>query len=112
MNRIGLHRQTERILMSLGALAAGFALGLLYMSPTGRKARQKVAGEASRRVKWLDLQLDEARERILAAGDEAAEHLRSVVEETVEKVIPDFGSEDAWSDVYSQTEEELLRSKQ
>jgi hypothetical protein len=98
--------------MSLGALAAGFALGLLYMSPTGRKARQKVAGEASRRVKWLDLQLDEARERILAAGDEAAEHLRSVVEETVEKVIPDFGSEDAWSDVYSQTEEELLRSKQ
>ena len=112
MDRIGRNRQSERILMSLGALAAGFALGLLYMSPTGRKARQKVAGEASRRVKWLDLQLDEARERILAAGDEAAEHLRSVVEETMDKVIPDFGDEDAWRDVYADIDEELRRSKQ
>ncbi|HUF09944.1 MAG TPA: hypothetical protein VMO47_11525 [Rhodothermales bacterium] len=112
MNRTGRKGDTERILISLGALAAGTALGLLYISPKGRNARRMVAGEASRRVKWLDRHLDEARERILAAGDEAAEHLRSVGEETVEKVIPDFGTEDAWNDVYSQTEEDLRRSKQ
>jgi len=112
MNRTGRNRDSERIIISLGALAAGLAFGLLYMSPRGRNVRVKVADEASRGVKWLDRHLDEARERILAAGDEAAEHLRSVVEETVEKVIPDFGTEDAWSDVYSQTEKELRRSKQ
>jgi hypothetical protein len=68
--------------------------------------------QASRGIKWLDRQLEEARARILAAGDEAAEQIRSVVEETVEKVVPDFGSEDQWREVYTETEEEVRRAKQ
>ena len=112
MERTRRNRDTEHIVMALGSLAAGFALGLLYTSLRSRNFRLRVADEASRRVKWLDRQLDEARERILAVGDEAAEHLRSVVEETVDKVIPDFGDEDAWRDVYADTDEELRRSKQ
>jgi len=102
----------EWIIVSLGALAAGFALGLLYTSPRGRKARVRISEEASRGVQWLDRQLEEARERILAAGDEAADHLRSVVEDTVEKVVPTFGSEEEWRDVYAKTDEEVRRSKQ
>lgn len=112
MSRTNHSREVERIILSLGALAAGFALGLLYMSPKGQKARWRVAHEASRGVKWLDRQLDDARERILAAGDEAADQLRSAVEDTIDKVIPSFGTEDDWQDVYSATEEEVRRSKQ
>jgi hypothetical protein len=98
--------------MSLGALAAGFALGLLYTSPKGRRLRIRLAEEASRGAKWVDHQLEEARERIIAAGDEAAEHLRTVMEETVEKVIPDLGDDDAWSEAYVDTDEEIRRTKQ
>lgn len=96
---------------SLGALAAGFALGLLYTSPRGRNARVKIADEASRQVKRLDRHLLEARARILAAGDEAADHLRSAVEGTVEKVLPDMGTEDEWREVYTETGRDVHRSK-
>lgn len=112
MRRRSRNSEIEWIVVSLGALAAGLALGLLYGSPGGRRARVRLTEEASRGVKWLDRQLEEARERILAAGDEAADHLRSVVEETVEKVVPSFGSEEEWREVYAKTDEEVRRSKQ
>jgi len=112
MSRVSRDSEAEWIILSLGAMAAGFALGLLYTSPKGRKARVRMSEEASRGVKWLDRQLEEARARILAAGDEAADHLRTVVEETVEKVVPTFGSEDDWRSVYAETDEEVRRLKQ
>jgi len=112
MSRVSRDSEAEWIILSLGAMAAGFALGLLYTSPKGRKARVRMSEEASRGVKWLDHQLEEARARILAAGDEAADHLRTVVEETVEKVVPTFGSEDDWRSVYAETDEEVRRLKQ
>ena len=103
---------TEWLIASLGALAAGFALALLYKSPRGRKVRLRLTEEASRGVHWLDHQLEEAKKKIIEAGDEAAEHIRAVVEDTVEKVIPDFGDDDAWNDVYTETEAEVRRAKQ
>lgn len=112
MSRGSRKTDSEWIITSLGALAAGFALGLLYTSPRGRRTRVRIAEEASRGAKWLDHQLEEARARILAAGDEAADHLRSVVGETVEKVIPDFGTEDEWRDIYAHTDAEVRRAKQ
>ncbi|MGA7303239.1 MAG: hypothetical protein WBW88_00130 [Rhodothermales bacterium] len=112
MSRLSRDSEAEWIIVSLGAMAAGFALGLLYTSPKGREARVRMSEEASRGVKWLDRQLEEARARILAAGDEAADHLRTVVEETVEKVVPTFGSEDDWRSVYAETDEEVRRLKQ
>jgi hypothetical protein len=111
MRRSGHSSDVDRVIVSLGALAAGFALGLLYTSPRGRRVRVRLTEEASRGAKWVDRQLEEARERILAAGDEAAAHLRTVVEDTVDKVVPDFGSDEEWSEAYAETDEEIRRAK-
>lgn len=101
----------EATLLALAAFGAGVAVGLFCVSPKGRALRARIVDDASRGTKWLDRQLEQARTRILAAGDEAADHLRSVVDETVDRVLPEFGSDQEWRDVYTETGKELGRQK-
>ena len=100
----------ESVLLTIGALVTGFAVGWFFSSPRGNKARARISDQAAKSSQWLDDQLLHAKERVLAAGDDAAEHLRSAVEETVEKVVPQLGSEADWEDVFAKTAKDIRKA--
>ena len=103
---------SDRLITAFGAFVGGLALGMLFAPISGNRTRRIARFEAHRSSRWLGTRLKSTQQRIVEAGDDAADHVRKAAADAVDRYLPDVvGDDDAWQEAYSSTMKDVEDEK-